>query len=68
MYCTFVLMSRSFRYVASNVQYHHTNTVHVLYICVDMDLVGSSASSSESDEAKRPREERRRKPPDGAQA
>ena len=24
----------------SNVQYHHTNTVYVLYICVDISPVG----------------------------
>jgi hypothetical protein len=31
--CTACSISRSFRYAASNVQYHHTNTVYVLYIC-----------------------------------
>ena len=56
----------SIRHIKCTVSpYKHS---YVLYICVDMDLVGSTASSSEPDEAKRPREEWRREPPDGAQA
>jgi hypothetical protein len=27
----------------SNVQYHHTNTVYVLYICVDISPVGCAS-------------------------